>query len=49
MASGFKSVSTVGNIDFPQAFAHTGWVIPDHQEDVTIMLQNMSDIDIEIL
>jgi hypothetical protein len=48
MAAGFKSVSTVGNIDHPQLFAQPGLVIPDHLGDVTIMLQNMSDVDIEI-
>jgi hypothetical protein len=45
---GFKSVSTVGNIDYPQLFAQAGLVILDHQKDVTIMLQHMSDVDIEI-
>ncbi len=48
MAAGFKSVSTIGNIDHPQLFAQPGLVIPDHQGDMTIMLQNMSDVDIEI-
>ena len=48
MAAGFKSVSTIGNLNHPQLFAQPGLVIPDHQGDVTIMLQNMSDVDIEI-
>jgi hypothetical protein len=43
-----KSVSTIGNIDHPQLFAQPGLVVWDHQGDVTIMLQNMSDVDIEI-
>jgi hypothetical protein len=45
---GFNSVSTIGNIDHPQLFAQPGLVIPDHQGDKTIMLPNMSDVDIEI-
>jgi hypothetical protein len=48
MTAGFKSVSTIGNIDHPQLFAQPGLVVPDHQGDVTIKLQNMSDVDIEI-
>ncbi len=48
MASGFKSGSSIGNIDHPQLFAQTRLKIQDHQGDVTIMLQDMSDVDIEI-
>jgi dUTPase len=48
MAAGSKSVSTMGNIDNPQLFTQSGLVVSDHQGDVTIMLQNMSDVDIEI-
>jgi hypothetical protein len=48
MGAGFKSVSTIGNIYHPQLFAKSGLVAPDHQGDVTIMLQNMSDVDIEL-
>ncbi len=45
MAAGFKSVST---IDHPQLFAQPGLVIPDHQGDVTIMMQNMSVVGIKV-
>jgi hypothetical protein len=48
MAAGLKSVSTIGNLDFPQIFAQPGLVIPNHQGDVTIQLQNCSDVDITI-
>ncbi len=48
MTAGFKSASMLGNIDHPQLFAQPGLVIPDHQGDVTIMLQNVSNVDIEI-
>jgi hypothetical protein len=41
MTAGFKSVSTIGNIDHSQLFKQLGLVIPDHQGDVPIMLQNM--------
>ena len=30
MAAGFKSVSTIGNPDFPALFARPGLVVPDH-------------------
>jgi hypothetical protein len=48
MAADFKSVSTIVNIDHPQLFAQPGSVNMDHQEDVTILLQNMRDVYIEI-
>ena len=48
MAAGLKSVSTIGNLDFPQIFAQPGLVIPNHQGDVTVLMQNCSDMDIEI-
>ena len=48
MAAGLKCVTTIGNLDFPMLFAQPGLVIPSHQGDVTIMLQNCSDQDIEI-
>jgi hypothetical protein len=48
MAASFKSVSTIGSIDHPQLFAQPRLVILDLQGDVTIMLENMSDVDIEI-
>ena len=40
MAAGLKSVSTIGNLDFPQIFAQPGLVIPNHQGDVTVLMQN---------
>jgi hypothetical protein len=48
MAAGFKSVSTIGNVDHSQLFLQPGLIVPDHQDDVTIMSQNMSDVGIEI-
>jgi hypothetical protein len=48
MTAGFKSVSTIGNIYHPQLFGQPGLIILDHQENVTIMLQNMSDVHYEI-
>jgi hypothetical protein len=48
LAAGFKSFSTTGNFDHPQLFAQPRYVISDHQGVVTIMLQNMNDVDIEI-
>ena len=48
MAAGLKCVTTIGNLDFPMLFAQPGLVVPNHQRDVTIMLQNCSDQDIEI-
>ena len=48
MAAGFKSVSTIGNPSFPALCAQPGLVVPDHQGDVTIMLQNCSNVDMEI-
>jgi hypothetical protein len=33
MAAGFKSVSTIGNIDHPQLFAQPGLVVPDHTKE----------------
>ena len=48
MAAGFKSISTIANLDFPQVFSQPGLVVPDHQGDVTLILQNCSGQDIEI-
>ena len=48
MAAGLKTVSTIGNLDFPQLFAQPGLVVPNHQGDVVIMLQNCSSVDITI-
>ena len=48
MAAGFKSISTIANQDFPQVFSQPGLVVPDHQGDVTLILQNCSSQDIEI-
>jgi hypothetical protein len=48
MVAGFKSVSTIGNIDHPQLFTQPGLAIPDHQVDVTIVLHNTNDVEIEI-
>ncbi len=46
--AGFKSVSTISNIVHFQLLAQSGLVIPDHKGDVTIMLQNKSNVDIQI-
>ena len=48
MAAGLKCVTTIGNLDFPMLFSQPGLVVPNHQGDVIIMLQNCSDQDIEI-
>ena len=48
MAAGLKCVTTIGNLDFPVLFSQPGLVVPNHQGDVTIMLQNCSDQDIDI-
>ena len=48
MAAGFKSVTTVGNPQFPGLFALPGLVVLDHQGDVTIHLQNCTDSDMEL-
>ena len=48
MVAGFKAVSTIGNPDFPALYTQPGLVVPDHQGDVTIMLQNCSNVDMEI-
>ena len=48
MAAGFKLISTIANPDFPQIFSQPELVIPDHQGDVTMILQNCSSQDIEI-
>ena len=41
-------MTTVGNNDFPGLFAQPGLVVPNHQGDVTILLQNCTDVDMEI-
>ena len=48
MAAGVKSVTTVGNNDFPGLFSQPGLVVPNHQGYVTIILQNCADIDMEL-
>jgi hypothetical protein len=41
--------TTVGNPEHPALFSQPGLVVPNHQGDVTILLQNCSDVDMEIL
>ncbi len=48
MAAGIQSVTTIGNPDFPALFLQPGVVIPNHQGDVTLLLQNCSDVGMEI-
>ncbi len=48
MAAGIQSATTVGNPDFPALFSQPGLVEPNHQGDATLILQNCSDVDIEI-
>ena len=48
MAAGIKSVTTIGNPDYPALFSQPGLVIPNHQGDVTIKLQNCGYVDMEI-
>jgi hypothetical protein len=47
MATGIKSVTTVGNPD-SAFFLKPRLVVPNHQGDVTIHLQNCSDVNIKI-
>jgi hypothetical protein len=48
MAAGIKSVTTVGSPEYPALFSQPGLVVPDHQGDITILLQNCGDVDMEI-
>jgi hypothetical protein len=48
MAAGLKSVTTIGIPDYPALFAQPGLVVPNHQGDVTVLLQNCGDVEIEI-
>jgi hypothetical protein len=38
MAAGIKSVTTVGNPDYPALFSQPGLVVPNHQGDVDIKI-----------
>jgi hypothetical protein len=48
MAAGIKSVTTVRNPDYPALFSQPGLVVPNHQNDVILLLKNCSDIDMDI-
>ena len=48
MPSGVNAVSTIASLDFPCLFAQPGLVNPDHQGQVTIILQNCGDEDVTI-
>jgi hypothetical protein len=48
MAAGIKSVTTVGNPDYPALFSQPGLAIPNHQGDVTILLQIVVMLTMEI-
>jgi hypothetical protein len=48
MAAWLKSVITIGNPDYPALFPQPGLVVPNHEGDVTILLQNFGDVEIEI-
>ena len=48
MVAGIKSVTTVGNPDYPALFSQPGLVVPYQRGDITILLQNCSDADMEI-
>jgi hypothetical protein len=48
MAAGIQSVTTVRNPDFPALFSQPGLVEPNHQGDITLLLQNCSGVDVEI-
>jgi hypothetical protein len=48
MAAGIKSITTVGNPDYPALFLQPGLVVPNHQSDVTIIMQNCGHVDMEI-
>jgi hypothetical protein len=38
--AGLKSVTSVGNPDYPALFSQPGLVVANHKDDVTILLQN---------
>ena len=40
--------NNIGILNFPMLFYQADLVVPNHQGDVTIMLQNCLDQDIEI-
>ncbi len=48
MAARLKSVTTIGNTDYPALFSQPGLAVPNYQGDITILLQNCGDVDIEI-
>jgi hypothetical protein len=48
MAAEIKSVTIVGNPDCPALLSQPGLVLPNHQGDVTIFLQNCCDVNMEI-
>ncbi len=48
MAAEIKSLTTIGNPDYPALFSQPGLVIPNHQGAITILLQNCGDADMEI-
>ena len=48
MAAGCKSITTTGSPQFPGLFSHPGLVVPNHQHDVTVILQNCTEVDMEI-
>jgi hypothetical protein len=48
MAAGIKSVATVKNPDYPALFSQPGSVVPNQQDDIIILLQNYSDVDMGI-
>jgi hypothetical protein len=47
VAAGIKSITTVGNPDYPALFLQPRLVVPNIQGDFTILLQNCSDVDKE--
>ena len=47
MAAAFKSVTTVGNNDVLGLLSQPVLVVPNHKGDVTILLQNCTDVDME--
>ena len=48
MAAGLKAVTTVENPGYSALFSQPELVVPNHQGDVTILLQNCGDVDMEI-
>jgi hypothetical protein len=45
ITAGIKSVTTVGNPDYPDLFSQPGLVVPNHHGDITFLLQNCGNVN----